>query len=447
MKQKILSVALLIILLMSGCSFIGTDIEGMLMPPKPTGDQAGIKEALQEAVGKNIILKFPLSGEHRSAFVMHDLDNDGEKEVFAFYRLRSEGAGMHVNVLCCNNGKWKSTFDYTSSYSDVDSIHFTDLDKDGTGEVLIGWSAYNTKVLSIFSLKDNQLVLRNSYENEETVDSYTHYRIADFDGDGKDEVLFMLLNSSAKTASARMIALTGERVINKGNPIELNGNVSSWAQIKTGTIFEDRPGIILDGYIEKNQLITELIYWNGTNLAAPFSTLQEGRYPETLRESTVLSMDIDGDGTVEIPIPTILPGYENSLPEEKKFRADWYRYDGVSLKKVTSGILNTRENYFFKLPPSIENKITIEAHAASRTMVFYLYRQNRDGVTRLGDPFMRIGVFTQTEWDELSGSLNYEIIVAKGDFVYAVEFLSFAEESKMNLTAVKDLFIILPPAS
>lgn len=434
---------LLIAFLISGCSFIGTDIDGVLLPPKPAGEQAEIKTALEEAVGKNIILKYPLSGEYRSAFVLRDIDNDGQREVFAFYRLRSEGAGLHVNVLCCEKSNWRSVYDYTSSYNDVDSIHFVDLDKDGIEEILIGWSAYNTKVLSIFSLKDRRLVLRNAYENEDAVDSYTQYKIADYDADGMEEVMFLLLNSSAKTAGAKAISLTEERVLQKGS-VTLNGNVSSWAQVRLGTVFDNRPCVFLDGYIEKDQLITELIFWDKGTLSAPFSNLAEEEYPPTLRETPILSMDIDGDGTVEIPIPKILPGYENSLPEEKKHRADWYRYDGEKLTKVMSGILNARENYFFRLPWPLEDRVTIESHAANRTMVFYLYRPNRVGSTRLGDPFMRIGVFTQAEWKELAEFLNYEIITTKGDLVYAAEFLSAAQEAGMDLKTAKELFSFLP---
>ena len=54
-------------IMLSGCSFTNVGIDGLLSAPKLSKEQSEIHDALIESVGKNIQLKYPLSGDERSA--------------------------------------------------------------------------------------------------------------------------------------------------------------------------------------------------------------------------------------------------------------------------------------------------------------------------------------------------------------------------------------------
>lgn len=77
---------------LSGCSAVGLDVENKLRPPKGTGEQEAIQQALETYIRKYVdnsgsyLLKYPQSGEHRSAFLVDDFDGDGQQEAYAFYR-------------------------------------------------------------------------------------------------------------------------------------------------------------------------------------------------------------------------------------------------------------------------------------------------------------------------------------------------------------------------
>ncbi|MCL2487711.1 MAG: VCBS repeat-containing protein, partial [Oscillospiraceae bacterium] len=81
-----LLLCVIIIVAFSGCSSFGIDIETRMRPPLPSGEQEEIQKALTEYLAttklqQNYILKYPKTGEHRSAFILADIDGDGLLEM------------------------------------------------------------------------------------------------------------------------------------------------------------------------------------------------------------------------------------------------------------------------------------------------------------------------------------------------------------------------------
>ena len=108
-KSLVAAVAAGGILLLSGCSPIQMDVEELMSPPKLTAEQAEIDSALKQALGENVKLKYPKSGDFRSAFVFHDIDGDGEEEAIVFYQLDSSSTTW-LTVMDRTDGQWRSTY-------------------------------------------------------------------------------------------------------------------------------------------------------------------------------------------------------------------------------------------------------------------------------------------------------------------------------------------------
>ena len=66
--------------LLTGCTF-GTSIDNLLAPPKQSIEQEQIYSALTDATGSGIRLKYPRSGKYLSAFIIEDIDGDGNSEL------------------------------------------------------------------------------------------------------------------------------------------------------------------------------------------------------------------------------------------------------------------------------------------------------------------------------------------------------------------------------
>lgn len=87
MQNKIVLSAVLLACLwaLSGCSGFSSSTADLMRPPRLTPEQSAINEALTAAaLTQTYTLKYPKSGEYRSAFVFHDIDGDGVEEAIAF---------------------------------------------------------------------------------------------------------------------------------------------------------------------------------------------------------------------------------------------------------------------------------------------------------------------------------------------------------------------------
>ena len=100
--MRFLKAALLAVccLFLSACSSFQLNVADLMQAPKLAEDQSEIYEALAEAVGApDVQLKYPKKGGYRSAFVMFDLDADGEKEALVFYNVPSWGTNVRIMML------------------------------------------------------------------------------------------------------------------------------------------------------------------------------------------------------------------------------------------------------------------------------------------------------------------------------------------------------------
>ena len=89
MKRIIaLIISFLMIFGLSGCSMGQSGIDGLLSAPKLTEEQSEIHEALIRNVGNDISLKYPKSGENRSAFVIENIDNEPTEEAIVFFQIQ-----------------------------------------------------------------------------------------------------------------------------------------------------------------------------------------------------------------------------------------------------------------------------------------------------------------------------------------------------------------------
>ena len=84
MKARLLGAVTAAVMLLSGCTF-STSIDGLLSPPKLSLEQEQIYDALRRAAGSSISLKYPKTGGYLSAFIVSDIDGDGEDEALVFY--------------------------------------------------------------------------------------------------------------------------------------------------------------------------------------------------------------------------------------------------------------------------------------------------------------------------------------------------------------------------
>lgn len=405
-KRKVLLICLILCLMLPGCQILGFDTEDTLRPPRATGDQADIQKVLEQEEGGDITLRYPQRGDYRSAIVMEDINADGQEEAIAFYRSnKTNDVTMNMMVIGKPGGIWQNLgkFVCPNGMESVDKVLFSDLDGDGTKEILVGWTgSVNASVnqLTGYQYQDGTM--------KELSISYTYSEVLaeDFDRDGCSEIFLASLKTASQDpvtnerveidANARIIKIDkkSEQLINI-SVVQLDPNVTRYASVIADEIAPGQMGVVIDGYQEK-AMLTEVVYWDeGTkSLRSPLS-FSEGGNPTVRPTTSWVSRDFDGDGIVEIPTMELMPGY-TADSKDPTYITSWWRFNPKTERPdifVYDMVTNSAGRYCFRLPEAWRDHVTANLDTATQTLTFYEWNGAQ------GVALLNIQVFSAKEWE------------------------------------------------
>ncbi len=389
---RIAALLVSVVLVCSGCSM---DVENFLQPPAAQGEQKPIQNALETYINdsgdasRRYTLQYPSEGEFTSAFVTCDehgvpLDEDDSVPAptpslaVAFYLFSGANEEVHINLLRRDGEEWISVADVSGFGSDILQVAFGDLDGDGMRELIVGFGTY--------SIRDHRLAVLSMANGLTVLDDgqmYTRLFVGHMTGWGHDSLLTMRIGE-ANTVTATLSTLRDGRLVTLGK-VALDGYIQQFGDMLYSRISKGVNGLYIDGIKSGGTLVTELIYYDGQRLRAPFYDADTNTNTLTARRSGLTVRDIDGDITAEIPRCTLFAGYDESaeLPSAA-WLTDWMQYDIESgtLRKHISTVVNTDDGYFVTLSDTQREQWT--AVYDVRTNMLTL----QDSVS--GDVYMRL---------------------------------------------------------
>ena len=336
-RKIIISVSLIMsVLFLSSCSYV-TSIDRLLSPPKLTELQAELLDALEQGLQTdvgNVILKYPNYGEgdeiNRKAFILADIDGDGQDETIVFHQSKeSAGAEIIMNILDNIDGKWvwmcdtEQKINTEYSRSEILNVIFEDLNGDGKNEIITEWSL-STSTNRCFIIMDyivnddgGSLIISDAAEHSRLV-------VCDLDEDGSKEIFTAAINFVEKTSSARLYKMNKSGDIYVAMETAMDASATSYAPLICSRLYgTEKPAVYADGYKSNNEMITEVIFCreqnNSKELFNPFyiqpasilnnegEATVSGMVTATMRNSALLTEDINGDGYPDIPFCEPLP--------------------------------------------------------------------------------------------------------------------------------------------
>ena len=166
-------------LMLSGCQAITFNMDELLSAPKVADEQSAIYQALLESAGRGITLEYPRNGDYRSAFVLYDIDGDGEEETLAFYSVSSlTDSNVKISVLDRGeDGSWRSQYELAGAGSSVERVMFSGSD------TVVGYSSQDYEENAVRMYRYSNGVLEPIYE-----ETYSILETADTDGCGQEEI-------------------------------------------------------------------------------------------------------------------------------------------------------------------------------------------------------------------------------------------------------------------
>lgn len=351
----------------------------IIVPPGFYGETAEVQVAFEASLSANdrnkVTLKYPIDGEYRTAFVMNDLDSDKDDEVIVFYTLKSDESTVRMNVLDKIDDKWQSVYDEPGYGSEVISVAFDDLNKDGDAEIICSWSLYESQTSKVMTIHSAHTEKSKPIQLKTLVtQSYSFSGIADFDSDGYDEIFVIWSDSSSVSsttsampkASAMLLKMMEDDTISPiGQPVTVDSSVSSYDTMKLQISSKgDRLMAFVDAYKGEDTMITEVFWWDTDRhvLVTPFFDSITLSNILTVRSPAVRSEDIDGDGIIEIPVNWQNTALEQGPAESDKDLTDseqigteislttWMNVAPDGLVPKSYSFINLAGGFYFTVP-------------------------------------------------------------------------------------------------
>lgn len=431
--KKIFTIFLCIGLAVSlcGCNIPVTDIKSLLHPPKLGGEIPEIETALRSFVNEEITFENPTSGEHRSAYVLYDIDGDYLDEAFVFYKSLGRDKSnteIHMNFIKKGKKGYKSVNDVILDGNTVDNVSFYDINSDGKKGIFVSLATFGEtrKTLEIFRILNKNI--RQCFKEKHSV-----YSVLDINSDSEKEVVTLSLNSAEKTSIAAAYKVE-DKSYECISTCPIDGNVVSYSNIIQSKLKNGLPAIFVDAQKSSDMIITEILYWN-KGLVAPLYDSVSGENHITLRSKHFASTDIDNDSSVEIPFTENARGV---AADSNVFAVHWRGFDALSFSTATVTLYNYSAGYSVTIPNEYLKQtngksVYFENNPSENICILY----STDSKKKKDTEVLRIKCFGSSVWQY--SSEGYEEIITSEDIVYAVKF----NTEKLSVSQIKENFALL----
>lgn len=371
-RTSFLLLSLVIVALLNGCT-VNFSSADLIHPPKTTGNQAEIEQLIGENAGGEYMLKYPQSGDYRSAIVMEDLNNDKIDEAIACYRTQDDDPVTHLLIMYDTGKKWKISCDYKTQYSDIDCFQFADYDYDGNKELFTGFLTYTTGVneLAVFDFDEKNKTAHHTGLTK----FYTSFTTGDYDRDGTCEALLLTLNTTDTQAKATLIDYNNNE-LSALVDCSLDPAVTKFENVTSGMIDDKNMGVVVDGLLT-DSYNSQVIFYDCDNELLINSLFESDLSTE--KTHLIKSQDVDSDGFIEIPQLSSCHLPKNARSSTPAPLITWNNFDtsDYHLEYDISCLTNFDFKYSFLLPDNFVNTTTALVSKDNRTMSIYSLQGNK----------------------------------------------------------------------
>ena len=415
-----LAAALCSAALLSSCTAVGgaAGVEDLLRAPQMPGQYSQVQKALNTYLGEAAQLKYPASGTFLSPFLFGDWDGNGSIDAVVFYTTPAKGQNVHLSVLEQGPSGWRVTQEVEGLSTSVDSIDSADIQGGAGSQLIVGYgSTQGDRYLAVYTYGNETLEPVHQQ-------AYSRYLLQDITGNGKQDILIVSPNTEAALNVQLLTNLEGQfqLVQEIGMPQQ---NFSGCAGIYSSVSADGGRYLILDGTTgEGGTSLASIIlhYDQHAKRLEPFVPQDTtDLFAATRRYFPILhSMDINDDGTVEIP--TVLSEEEGGTvaftQDRKLCFVSWRDYTRSGDPEVSYGVLDVEYGFFLPLPREWKGQIMLTENEAQQAWEVRFQEDEQLLLSvRAGQPGMappgygliaqKGGIQVQGKLDPLAAPLTY----------------------------------------
>lgn len=410
-KQALAGLVSLSVIFASSCSGFSLNAKDLMSPPEQSKQQEALCSALADAIGTDDFdLRAPSKDPSSGSVFYCDLYGSQEFEAVILYSLESKNDETRVHILTRDKTEsWTSLCDFIpSAGSAITSLTFSKVDPTGYSQLLIGSTIYSGREsgLSVWSLDTGKAVSIFS-------SPFSNMVSFDFDDDSLDElILFNTLADGTGTS----VTLLGYNEAQAGIATEstelLDVQFTSWLSVTTGLLDTGSRAVFVDGKTDADTYATEVVAVISGQLVKMF-----GANVPT-RSTPVCCRDVDDNGSIEVPVQEIMPGYAGVAEAERIPCINWSSCGVSGLTVRTSSAVNVKWDYMILFPSSLPNAVTVLSDDDA-TWTLCQWDAEQQATSR---KIVTIRSWISSEWDEKQ-SLHPEqqLIARRGNICFTAE--------------------------
>ena len=364
-------IILTMLITLAGCGF-GT-IEDMLSPPRLTDEQQAIYTALVDSRGTGFRLKYPRTGEHRSAFVVYGQEENNADSALVFYEISGTNLerSLRMNFLFKkDDGNWDSLLELPITGIDIESVSFITFGENEETFIFLSYAvSHNEKAFMLISG-----IYTRPFIQHGGIYSFMH--VDYFFGTEWMELLLIkndLISAEATFYNFKdgVLTIVGSSAIDPG--------AGEYIGVTQGEIEYGIPALFINHRKNDNSenFGTDVLYRRRGRLRNPITDSDNAEL--ALRRTGTLTelanpRDIDGDGFIEIPSSTgEFPGYAHLAPAETLRPVLWHTLSDISERTYSYYTYYSEYfNYVFFFPSRWIGSVTVTVDFDNNTVSFFI---------------------------------------------------------------------------
>lgn len=391
-KQRLLCLCLAVLFTaLTSCSAINTETKDIIAAPGPTGEYAKIAKAFSKTVSDDYSLVYPSAGDNTSAYIIRDMDSDGQNEALVLYTLKHESRFLHISLMGNDRGRWYRIYDYVTDGTGVYKLIFSDFSGFGKLGIVLGITDSIDKSSRLEVISYDGLTLTRQMQG-----SYIGFAVADMDEDGGDELVLLRDHYDGNIAVQRMAVMcrfdaAGRLIEDEVYSSPIDQKATSYYEPVVGRIEYSRDSFGGEAYpanalyfdaVKSEGLITEVVYFDRQSnmLVTPMYDTDSEANTSTVRGAGKRVKDINGDGGIDIPHDTVMPG---PVYSERVYTTRWMSlYRGNSLIDVLATYIDKDYSFMLTLPEQWAQSDSITVMRSNNLVVFGLWDSDKNYVVK-----------------------------------------------------------------
>ncbi len=394
-----------VLFLLSGCSLAGID-ELYSLPQAPK-EFLQLQELINDEIGAGSEYSAPTAGSLRQSIQLVDLDGDGTNEALAF--LRNKDLQPEICVYLKTGGNYALAAAIAGDGTAIGRVECADINGDGASEILVTWEvSAELRLLKVYSMKDwKSSVLLTA--------SCVDFRLGDLDSNGITDIITLNLEASGGMVDMYTIYKSGNVAQESAR---LSASLRTADRFRIAAIADGTPAVFVEGPYsaeDSSFLVTDII----VSADGELKNLSCGTAEDssTKRYFSVYSTDIDGNGSLDVPLA------EKLLGTVEYWIFDWYTFDveGKSVK-CASTCHDYTDGWFFMLPEEWRSTVSVRREGSvsgERTLIFSSVDEETGELTD------RLAIYTfndenRTERATIDGRF---VLLSRGTVIYAAKIM------------------------